>query len=306
MGSDKNTLLIIDDDSINISVLRNILDKEYDVYVEKDGLSGIERAKELSPDLILLDIVMPAMSGFEVMSKLKNENLTRYIPVIFVTGLANTKDEERGFILGAADYINKPFSASVVKMRVRNQIRIINQMRQIEKLSVTDTLTGTGNRRYFDDQLNQEWHRAIRQQSSFGLIILDIDNFKNLNDTYGHLNGDIVLATLSKVIKLGFSRVTDKLARWGGEEFALILPDTSSAGTKKVAEKVRILIENNKFMLEDGKIIKVTVSIGVHSVMPQYNGEYTIPMFISDADAALYHAKRTGKNCVVAFSDIEP
>ena len=301
----KNTLLIIDDDAINIMALSSILGKDYTVYVEKDGQSGIDRARELQPDLIVLDVIMPNLSGFEVMELLRKEIETSQIPVIFVTGLANAKDEERGFDLGAADYINKPFSAPVVKMRIRNQMRIINQMRQIERLSITDALTGLGNRRYFDDKLKQDWHLANRTQMPISMIIIDIDNFKRLNDTYGHLNGDIVLAGLAKIMKAGLLRASDKATRWGGEEFAIILPDTDLLGVKKVAESLRVLIESNKFVLDDGQIISITVSLGVNSVIPDRDEHYTITMFTSDADAALYHAKKTGKNRVVSVTEIE-
>ncbi|MCL2248257.1 MAG: diguanylate cyclase [Oscillospiraceae bacterium] len=294
----ENTVLIIEDDVENIKVLRNILSSDYVVYAERVSKDAVSTAKKLLPDIILLDVMMPGMDGFEVIGQLKSELLTKDIPIIFVTGRTDTEDEVKGFSLGAVDYINKPFNAPVVKMRVAHQIKIINQMREIQNLSTTDTLTGIGNRLFFNTLIDQEWERAKRQQSHISFIIFDIDNFKNFNDTYGHLNGDKALVIVAKVISSALTRVTDKTARWGGEEFAIILPDTPISGAKQVAESIREAVENAKFELDDGRAASVTVSGGVQSVIPKHKGEYGLPEFFKEADEALYKAKRTGKNKV--------
>jgi diguanylate cyclase (GGDEF)-like protein len=299
----ENTILIVEDDIENIKVLRHILSNDYVVYAERVSKDAVSTVKKLLPDIILLDVMMPDVDGFEVIGQLKSELLTKDIPIIFVTGRTDTEDEVKGFSLGAVDYINKPFSAPVVKMRVAHQIKIINQMREIQSLSATDTLTGIGNRRFFNTLIDQEWERAKRQQSHISFIIFDIDNFKNFNDTYGHLNGDKALVVVADVISSALTRATDKTARWGGEEFAVILPDTPQSGANQVAASIREAIENAKFEIDDGREVSVTVSGGVGSVIPKHKGEYGLPEFFKDADEALYKAKRTGKNKVCAAGE---
>jgi len=298
METEKNSVLIVDDEAINITALSLILRPDYNVYVEKDGLGCIESAKALKPDLILLDVLMPAMSGFEVIVHLKKDHETYDIPVIFVTGLDTDTDEEKGLVLGAADYMNKPYKAAIVRLRVKNQMTIINQMRLIKNLSVTDALTGLGNRRYFNEQLEQEWQIALRQKKNLGFMILDIDHFKIFNDTYGHLAGDEVLKHVSDIIKQKLLRATDKNARWGGEEFAIILPDTNLNGVLEVAENIRKSFEATTFKLSEDISANITISIGANSVTPQLNDSYSISNFIADADAALYRAKESGRNRV--------
>jgi diguanylate cyclase (GGDEF)-like protein len=305
MDKIKNSILVVDDEAMNITALTHILKQDYTVYVEKDGLGCLEAARELTPDLILLDILMPAMNGFEVITSLKKDDLTRDIPVIFVTGLNNAQDEEMGFVLGAADYINKPFSAAVVKLRVKNQIQIINQMRLIHNISITDALTGIGNRRFFYTQLEQEWQRSLRQQTPISFLMLDIDHFKVYNDTNGHMQGDMVLRETAQLIQKGLSRAIDKAARWGGEEFAVILPDTTMEGAQKVAERIRQSIESHTFMMDEITPTKITVSIGINCNVPKRTELYTLETFVSDADKALYHAKATGRNKISTRDDYE-
>lgn len=300
----KNSVLIVDDEAMNITALSHILKQDYTVYVEKDGFGCIEAARELKPDLILLDILMPAMSGFEVITALKKDDETKDIPVIFVTGLNNAQDEEMGFVLGAVDYINKPFSHAVVKLRVKSQMQILNQMRIIHNISITDALTGIGNRRFFYTQLEQEWLRSLRQQNTISFMMLDIDNFKEFNDTHGHLQGDLVLKETAQILKNSLSRAIDKIARWGGEEFAIILPDTSIDGAQNVAERIRATVESHTFKLDGKSHANLTVSIGINCNSPQRTGEYSLENFVSDADRALYHAKATGRNKVCSVRDI--
>ncbi|MCL2387132.1 MAG: diguanylate cyclase [Defluviitaleaceae bacterium] len=300
----KNSILVVDDEAMNITALSHILKQDYTVYVEKDGQGCIEAARELMPDLILLDIIMPAMNGFEVIATLKKDEATRDIPVIFVTGLNNAQDEEMGFVLGAADYISKPFSASVVKLRVKSQIQIINQMRLIHNISITDALTGIGNRRYFYTQLEQEWQRSMRQQTTISFIMLDIDHFKTYNDTHGHLQGDMVLKETAQIIKGSLARAIDKAARWGGEEFAIILPDTTMEGAKLVAERIRETVEAHAFVIDPSTTTSITVSIGINCNVPKRGADYTLENFVSDADKALYYAKGTGRNRVCVFTEM--
>ena len=305
MSARSNTVLIVDDDPINLRALTGILNKDYTVYAERDSKKCFKSADELRPDLILLDVIMPGVSGFEIIKSLKEDTNTKNIPVIFVTGLSEADDEVRGFSLGAVDYINKPFNAHVVKMRVQHQIKIVNLIREIQSLSVTDALTGVGNRRFLNMLLEQEWERAKRQQNPISIMILDIDNFKQFNDKYGHLNGDVALQSVANVIGMKIERATDKFARWGGEEFAIVLPDTEISGARKVAENIRAAIASKDTGINEEAPCKVTVSIGAHCVVPDRDGTQGIDDFIIRADDALYHAKRTGKNRVCIASDID-
>lgn len=289
----KNTVLIVDDDALNITALTHILKDDYTIYVEKDGADALETAQELLPDLILLDVVMPKMDGFEVLAFLKNKPETRGIPVIFITGLSNVQDEEKGLMLGAADYIHKPFTPAIVKLRVKNQLQIVNQIRIINHLSMTDTLTGLFNRRHFNTRLKYEWDRAMREKTLLSVLMIDVDNFKNYNDTYGHLQGDAALRGIANILRQKLLRATDMLARWGGEELAVLLPVTDLPGACVVAEKLRAAVEAHVFERE-GEPTHLTISIGVNCVSPW---EYSnMELFLGEADRALYQAKKLGKN----------
>jgi diguanylate cyclase (GGDEF)-like protein len=291
----KNTLLIVDDENVNLKVLSHILGDEYTIYTAKNGINAIEKAKEYKPDLILLDIVMPEMDGYQTLSTIRADEEIKKIPVIFITGLDSVEDEEKGLSLDAADYITTPFSAAVVKLRVQHQIRIINQLRAIERLSLIDQLTNIPNRRCFDQHLQMEWKQAMREKTPISLLMLDIDDFKNVNDTYGHQQGDIVLQMVAQTFPQAFRRPIDFAARWGGEEFIALLPNTHMEGAMEIAEKIRADIEKKETPCSEG-IIKITISIGVNSLVPSQNSSLNV--FISKADKALYAAKEAGKNKV--------
>lgn len=297
----RNSVLIVDDEPINIAALTHILHPLYTVYVCKDGQSTLDTALELMPDVILLDVIMPEISGFDVIAKLKKNEDTKNIPVIFVTGLTQQADEEQGLILGASDYIHKPFNPAIVKLRVQNQMQIVNQVRMIHHLSMTDALTGTANRRHFNSRLNQEWQRAVRDSTAVSLLLLDVDDFKKVNDTHGHLFGDAVLQNIANNIKLCLKRPMDLIARWGGEEFAILLPNTHIEGAIYVAEGVRQAIERRDHPAPELGDVMVTVSIGASCVLPDMEKE--LMEFVNEADQALYRAKELGKNRVCAFEE---
>jgi diguanylate cyclase (GGDEF)-like protein len=294
----KNSILIVDDETTNLMVLTHILGSEYIILTAKDGANAIEKATEYIPDLILLDIIMPEMNGYDVLAALKESDKTRKIPVIFITGLSSSEDEEKGLSLEAADYISKPFKAQIVRLRVKNQIQIINQLRTIERLSMIDQLTGMFNRRSFDDRLGVEWKQAIRQNQPISILIVDIDKFKKYNDTYGHQQGDVVLQTVSSILLQSLKRPTDFAARWGGEEFVVLLPGTDSDGAMEVAEKIRLNVEKERISIVDGSTTKVTISIGMNTQFPDQGS--SSDLFFSNADKALYKAKDLGRNRVYA------
>jgi diguanylate cyclase (GGDEF)-like protein len=297
MDEKKNSLLIVDDENANLKVLTHMLGSDYTIYTATNGLNAIEKAKELVPDLIMLDILMPEMDGYATLAEIKACKEIQKIPVIFISGLDSDEDEEKGLSFEAADYITKPFSAPIVKLRVRNQIQIVNQMRTIERLGRIDQLTNIPNRRSFDERLQMEWKQAVREQTPISLLIMDLDHFKNSNDTYGHQTGDVILQTVAGTFSQSFKRPGDFAARWGGEEFVVLLPNTPLDGALEVAEKIRSDIENTSISAIDGSKIRVTISVGVNSLVP--GKDDSIDTFISNADKALYSAKETGRNKVV-------
>ena len=295
----KNSLLIVDDDTLNIMMLSQILQGEYDIRASSKGATAVKIAEKFLPDLIILDIMMPEMDGYQVFAALKNLDKTAHIPVIFITGLDNRQDEKKGLELGAVDYISKPFDDMVVRLRVNNQIHIINQMRTIERLSLTDQLTGIPNRRSFDSRLFVEWGRTVREDIPLSILMLDVDHFKNYNDTYGHNVGDQALCLVARVLVHSLKRVTDFAARWGGEEFVAVLPNTDSGGGLIVAEHIREAIEASELSLSDGRTAKLTISIGVNTYGPA--SSCSMDEFFSRADKALYKAKNSGRNRVCIY-----
>jgi diguanylate cyclase (GGDEF)-like protein len=291
------TILITDDGKANLEILSSILSPMYNILISRNGARALELAREFQPDLILLDVLMPEMSGFEVITKLKECETTAQIPVIFITGLTGAEDEEKGFFLGAVDYITKPFNKSIVKARVNTHIKIVDQIRTIERIGLIDPLTKLSNRRGFDRLFNIEWLKAIKNANPISFMIIDADKFKNYNDTYGHPQGDVLLQSVGKILKQASEQNSDYAARWGGEEFVIMLPNTDMEGGRIVAEKVRKEIEAAIILTEEGKETRITASIGVNSVIPDEDS--TIADFVNKADQALYKAKETGRNRVV-------
>jgi len=295
------TILITDDEKFNLDILGSILSPQYNILISRSGERALELAKKNSPDLILLDVVMPEMTGFEVITTLKESNETVNIPVIFITGLSDPADEEKGFFLGAVDYITKPFNKAIVKARVNTHIKIIDQMRTIERIGLIDPLTKISNRRGFENRFNAEWGRAIREQTPISFMLMDIDKFKVYNDTYGHQQGDVALQTFAQTASETVNRANDFVARWGGEEFVLLLSNTDMKGALEVAENVRKNTENLTILTEEGEVTKVTVSIGVNSIIPDQNT--SADDFMKKADQALYTAKESGRNRATAVND---
>ncbi|MDR3138290.1 MAG: diguanylate cyclase [Treponema sp.] len=294
-GSHK--ILIIDDEKPNLMVLNSILSPDYTVFIAKSGKEGLSRALADQPDLILLDIIMPDMNGFEVLKVLKASEEISRIPVIIITGLDNDVDEERGFALGAVDYIGKPFKNAIVKARVKTHIQIIDQIRTIERIGMVDGLTDIPNRRCFDDRFAMEWRRALRKRQPLSFLMMDLDKFKSYNDTYGHPQGDILLRAVAKLLSAAAKRPADLAARLGGEEFGLLLPDTHGDAAREIAENIRAAVEAARIPGAGGKAVtQITVSIGVITLVP---GEKMTPeAFIAAADKNLYAAKKSGRNRV--------
>ena len=297
----KQSILIIEDDPIQIMVLGDILSPLYDVRIAKGGEEGLALAEKHNIDLILLDLVLKGMSGFEVLSRLKKSEETKNIPVIFITGSTSNEDEAKGLMLGAVDYIRKPFTKIVVSLRVKIHLQLVAQMKIIENLSLTDGLTGIDNRRSFDHAIKSAWSYARRSNSIFSILMLDIDKFKLFNDKYGHLNGDNCLKIVANTILSSLDRGSDTVYRWGGEEFAVILPYTPLDGAMVIAERIRENIANTPIEV-NGETAFVTISISVGSVEPTYmDFDESVVDFFTKLDKALYIAKHNGRNRVERF-----
>lgn len=290
--------MVVDDQSLNLHLLKDVL-KEYKVILAKDGEHALKILEEEPlPDLILLDILMPGLSGFEIIKIIKDSDRTRDIPVVFITGLNSVEDEEQGLNLGAMDYIVKPFNPAIVRARVRNTLRFRNQQKMLETMAHIDSLTEIPNRRNFDLTLDREFESATRKNRWLSLIMADVDQFKHYNDSYGHAKGDIALIKIAKTIKSCLRKPDDFVARYGGEEFAVILPDTDESGGKKVAENIlqAINIEKIEHLKPDDNPW-LTISLGGYSSLPANCQDEC--KLIEKADACLYKAKTNGRNCIV-------
>ena len=300
-----HSVLIVDDDLLNITALTHLLSDEFNVYTERSGRNSIAKAKECKPDVILLDIVMPDMNGFEIIAELKKDEFTKDIPVIFVTGLNNTRDEEQGLILGAVDYINKPFSSYILKLRIKNQLHISSQAQTIRQLSTTDFLTGTGLRNSFHEILDTEWRRALKLSKPISLAILCIDNFALYNDRYGHQKGDEALKHLSNIIIKLVPRAAEHLVRWGSDEFAVVYSGIDSEAANLITSGICEATEKDTLALDSAFLSGITLSAGLHSYKPTEGDSYTADNFVLDTVAALNYAKTTGGNKVSAFAELK-
>jgi diguanylate cyclase (GGDEF)-like protein len=277
-----------------------------------DGQEGLSRAGELLPELILLDIVMPELDGYQVCEALKKDPRTTDIPVIFLSAKTETKDKIKGLEIGGVDYITKPFDRGEVLARVQTQLKIrrltqgllqanleLHQKNAeleeanaaITQLMRTDALTGLTNRRYFLEILDNFMSVARRHHTPLTLVMADLDHFKTVNDTYGHAGGDQVLKDFGGLLKK-YCRREDLAARFGGEEFIVALPLTDLPGANSFAEKIRLGLEDMEW--EQIKS-KVTASFGIS----QFHPEDTPESFIERADKALYRAKAAGRNRVM-------
>ncbi|MBF0329176.1 MAG: diguanylate cyclase [Nitrospirae bacterium] len=292
-------ILIVDDKSLNIQVLNELLNNDYHVFFSTSGVDALERIPGLKPDLILLDIMMPDMDGYEVCRRLKADPESADIPVIFITAMTEEDNEAEGLNLGAVDYITKPFNPAIVRLRVKNQLELKRQRDLLSQLSLLDSLTGIANRRSFDEYLEREWRRATRTGSLVGLIMLDIDYFKNYNDTYGHAIGDECLKAVAKSVETALERPADFAARYGGEEFACVLPETDLQGAVVIAEHIKAAVRRLDIPHSSSQIAPyVTVSIGVSVMLP--SSGLQPKALIEAADLMLYDAKHKGRNRISA------
>jgi diguanylate cyclase (GGDEF)-like protein len=263
-----------------------------------DAMQGLAMAIDLHPDLILLDVDLPLITGFEVCQKLKDDPVTAQIPVIFLTGAAEVYAKVQGFDLGAVDYVTKPFEPAELRARVRAALRTKRFHDILAARSHIDGLTGIWNRSYFTQRMGEECSAAKRYGRTVSLILLDIDHFKSLNDAHGHPFGDLVLQTFGDLFN-SFLRATDAPCRFGGEEFAFILTETDLDGAMVTAERLRVEISEAPFQPKTGRL-QVTASLGVACSDMFDKGAVTVSAIVTAADDALYRAKHEGRNRVCA------
>lgn len=291
----QQTVLIIDDDPIVVDIMETVFDGDLRILTASNGHDGILAACAENPDLILLDVRMPDMDGYEACRQLKAMAETADIPIIFLTARVETEDEFKGLELGAIDYIAKPIVPQIVRARIQNHLMLKRQRDQLANMSMIDGLTGIANRRRFDDHIEQELRRASRNKAPLAFLLLDIDDFKAYNDTYGHARGDDCLRTVAQEIKNFLRRPSDLVARYGGEEFAVVLPDTPPEAADMMAEKIRAGIEALNIPHKAARAADhVTVSIGAAICPP--DALLTESQLIEAADAQLYTSKRAGRN----------
>ena len=313
-------ILIVDDIPVSIKVLGELLREKYEILVATCGRKAIEIAIKKQPDLILMDVVMPEMDGLETCRQLKENPQTADIPVIFLTAMSESADVIKGFDVGGQDYIVKPFNKTEVIARVKNHIDLKkskektkqyaielerkNQelqllLEKVEQIARTDFLTGISNRRNAIDKMQEELSRFNRSGESFLLLMVDVDNFKNINDVYGHECGDYVLKHLVDLIQSVLQKY-DMIARWGGEEFLIMLPGTDIDKAKIVAEKISSCVRSQAFNYKSRSFV-VTITIGV----AQHRAGEDLDSVIRRADEAMYWGKKSGKNCVIiSFNDV--
>ena len=295
----KPLLLIVDDEPANLHVLVESMVTNYEIKVATNGADAIAIAQDADkPDLILLDVMMPEMNGYEVCKTLKADEMTKDIPIIFVTAMELPEWEVRGFEMGAVDYVTKPINIAILKARVCTHIKLKQMQEQLVKLSNQDKLTGIANRRHFDGYFDVEWRRNMRNQTPLAVIMADIDYFKRFNDAYGHLSGDVCLVMVADVLNSVLQRPGDLAARYGGEEFVGVLSGTDAVGVHQIAEAFRLGVEKLAVPHSGSPTGYVTVSCGVASMVPD---AAVLPSeLIALADKHLYAAKDSGRNVVVS------
>ncbi|MBA4176787.1 MAG: diguanylate cyclase response regulator [Leptothrix sp. (in: Bacteria)] len=288
-------LLVVDDQPVNIQAIYQAFNADHQVLMATSGEQALKAAVAAQPDLILLDVVMPGMDGHEVCRRLKANAATCDIPVIFVTAHSDESAETHGLALGAVDFISKPINPAIVRARVKTHLTLKAQADLLRQWVYVDGLTGVRNRRAFDEQLGTEWRRAVRDGTELSVVLLDVDFFKRYNDHYGHQAGDACLRAVAERLRVAVRRPGDLVVRYGGEEFACLLPDTPLQGALAFARELGAGIEALALAHAESTVSEfVTVSLGVCTAA--VHGAGSAEALLRAADAQLYEAKAAGRN----------
>ena len=293
----KNKILIIDDSNLQTEALKAILEDEYDISISQTAQDGLDNAKNGDFSLILLDVIMPDLDGFNVLKQLQGTLLTKYIPIIMITSLSDAHHEEKGLTLGAVDYIAKPFNPLIVKARVRTHVKLFQYQLNFRQQALVDELTGIANRRSYNRNSRMKWREAVRLGIPFTICMIDVDNFKLYNDTYGHAAGDKVLASVAQTISSHLHRATDYVARYGGEEFVMLLMENDARSSFEFMKRIRRSVEDLHIPQNPLVAKWVTISMGGITLTPKIDNTYD--SYAQIADTMLYDAKRYGRNMVV-------
>lgn len=292
----KPTILVVDDMTTTLLLIHDLLKDTYEVKIAKSGTKALEILESPNDiDLILLDIEMPDINGYDVCKRIKNNETIKNIPIIFITGRTSQEDEEYGLNLGAIDYITKPFNKAIVKLRIKNYLNLKIKNDMLEKLSMYDGLTNIRNRRFFDETFEKTFSEIKRDKKSLAVLMIDIDFFKPYNDNYGHGQGDETLRKVAKALEKTIKRASDFVARYGGEEFVILLKDINKDGVEAVANNLLNAIRELKITHEFSKIENyVTISIGASFY--NSNSDITKLELLLKADETLYNVKNSGRN----------
>ncbi|MBD2480777.1 diguanylate cyclase domain-containing protein [Planktothrix sp. FACHB-1365] len=334
--SSLGSILLVDDKPDNLRLLSTMLmEHQYEVRRVTKGVMALKTAKAAPPDLIVLDIKLPDLDGYEVCQALKSDPMTAEIPIIFISALDNVLDKVKAFSVGGVDYITKPFQVEEVLVRVKNHLTLRIQHQQLleknerlqqeikarqeieialkesqselqklnqelQRLAHLDGLTQTANRRQFDHYLQQKWMQLCGEQKPLALIMCDVDYFKSYNDTYGHQAGDDCLRAIAQAISQAIPRTTDLVARYGGEEFAVILPETDILEAEIIAQTIQKKVQSLKLVHDQSQASPyITLSLGITCLIPHCQSSPSL--LIEWADRALYQAKKQGRNCSVTL-----
>lgn len=292
-------ILIVDDQPVNILVANQTLQESYDTFAATSGAQALAFCDVKVPDLILLDVIMPEMDGLEVCRRLRANPVTEPIPIIFITADSTPEQENACWEAGGSDFICKPYNPVTLLRRIQSQLTLKLQTDHLLKLVRTDGLTGICNRRHLDECLEREWQRAKRAQYPLGALMIDVDFFKSFNDFYGHQAGDECLKKVALAIASCCNRPSDIAARFGGEEFFCLLPETSVEGVVLVAQTIKEKVESLQIPHAKSDVSQfVTVSIGAAAVVPSALNSSEM---IEIADGLLYVAKSKGRNQVATM-----
>jgi diguanylate cyclase (GGDEF)-like protein len=308
-------VLVVEDSKVTMKALCNYLGSMdiQQLLTAVTGQAALDIFRQNRPDIVLLDAMLPDIDGFDVARQMRDmEKGNQWSAIIFLTSLDKDKDIALGIEMGGDDYLVKPVSAGVLQAKVRAMGRLVTMQRslvdvahkqnvankKLQRLTTIDALTGIGNRRSFDDFAVREWRRCVRMQKPMSLVMVDVDHFKQYNDTYGHQEGDICLKAVAALVARSAPRAGDLAARYGGEEFALILGETDIDGAMWVANHIRQQVADSKMPHAASSFKQVTISCGVASVVPRE--ELSLEDLLKAADDALYKAKQQGRNRVVS------